>query len=141
MPGSEIPIISEKTSRSMNPNYFLVLPWHFKENFIAREKKFLAPNFLCKDLIFFLNLKGLFLPKPIPEAGFNSILLVGIFSILLIIFLNIWAKRRQNITGEQFPIYSTSAAILIIPVFFAPDYKTDHLALWFITIFTYCTWK
>ena len=41
MPGSEIPIISEKTSRSMNPDYFLVLPWHFKDNFIAREKQFL----------------------------------------------------------------------------------------------------
>ena len=65
---------------------------------------------------FFLNLKGLFLPKPIPEAGFNSILLVGIFSILLIIFLNIWAKRRQNITGKQFPIFLTSTIIFIIPI-------------------------
>jgi len=41
MPGSEIPIISEKTSRSMKPNYFLVLPWHFKDNFITRERQFL----------------------------------------------------------------------------------------------------
>ena len=25
---------------------------------------------------------------------------------------------------------------LIVPIIFAPDYQTDHLALWFITIFT-----
>ena len=41
MPGSNIPIISEAKSRSMNPDYYLVLPWHFKENFIKREKRFL----------------------------------------------------------------------------------------------------
>ena len=29
---------------------------------------------------FFLNLKGLFIPKPIPETGFNSVLLIGIIS-------------------------------------------------------------
>jgi len=42
MPGSNIPIISEKTSRSMKPDYYLVLPWHFKNDFIKREKKFLS---------------------------------------------------------------------------------------------------
>ena len=41
MPGSNIPIISEKTSRLMKPNYYLVLPWHFKNEFIKREKLFL----------------------------------------------------------------------------------------------------
>ncbi|HEY6952592.1 MAG TPA: class I SAM-dependent methyltransferase [Bacteroidota bacterium] len=36
--GTEIPIISEAESRAMNPDYYLVLPWHFKEEFIEREK-------------------------------------------------------------------------------------------------------
>ena len=31
--GSKINIISEKKSKSMNPDYYLVLPWHFKKNF------------------------------------------------------------------------------------------------------------
>ncbi len=78
---------------------------------------------------FFLNLKGLFLPKPIPEAGFNSVLLVGIISIICIIFLNIWSKRRQNITGEQFPIYSTSVAIFIIPIFII-SFLYNHPLTW-----------
>ena len=39
--GSNIPIISEKKSRAMNPDYYLVLPWHFREEFIERESDFL----------------------------------------------------------------------------------------------------
>jgi SAM-dependent methyltransferase len=36
--GTNIPIISEAESRAMNPDYYLVLPWHFKQEFIEREK-------------------------------------------------------------------------------------------------------
>jgi hypothetical protein len=41
-PGSHIPIISEKEARAMKPDYFLVLPWHFKDGIIRREKEYLA---------------------------------------------------------------------------------------------------
>ncbi len=37
--GTEIPIVSEAESRAMNPDYYLVLPWHFKEEFIERERE------------------------------------------------------------------------------------------------------
>ena len=40
--GTNIPIISEAESRAMNPDYYLVLPWHFKEEFLEREKEALA---------------------------------------------------------------------------------------------------
>lgn len=40
-PETYIPIISEKVAREMKPDYFLVLPWHFKDNFIQRESEFL----------------------------------------------------------------------------------------------------
>lgn len=36
--GTDIPIVSEKESRSKKPDYYLVLPWHFKEEFLEREK-------------------------------------------------------------------------------------------------------
>lgn len=39
--GTNIPIISEAESRAMNPDYYLVLPWHFKTEFIEREKAML----------------------------------------------------------------------------------------------------
>jgi SAM-dependent methyltransferase len=35
--GSEIPIITEEQSRDINPDYYLVLPWHFKKEFLERE--------------------------------------------------------------------------------------------------------
>jgi hypothetical protein len=35
--GTNIPIISEEESRCMGPKYYLVLPWHFKREFILRE--------------------------------------------------------------------------------------------------------
>ena len=41
-PGTHIPIISEEKAKAMSPDYFLVLPWHFKNNILAREKEFLA---------------------------------------------------------------------------------------------------
>lgn len=37
--GTDIPIVSEEESRAMNPDYYLVLPWHFKEEFIEREQE------------------------------------------------------------------------------------------------------
>jgi C-methyltransferase C-terminal domain/Putative zinc binding domain/Methyltransferase domain len=41
-PGTGIPIIPEKEARRMKPDYFLVLPWHFKEGILQREAEFLA---------------------------------------------------------------------------------------------------
>jgi SAM-dependent methyltransferase len=36
--GTNIPIVSEEESRSRKPDYYLVLPWHFREEFLARER-------------------------------------------------------------------------------------------------------
>lgn len=39
--GSNIPIISEDEMRQNMPDYMLVLPWHFINEFVSRENKFL----------------------------------------------------------------------------------------------------
>lgn len=41
-PGTGIPIISEAEARAMRPDYFLVLPWHFRDGIVQREREFLA---------------------------------------------------------------------------------------------------
>jgi len=41
-PGTKIPIVSEQEAKSMNPDYMLVLPWHFRESIMRREAEFLA---------------------------------------------------------------------------------------------------
>lgn len=50
-PGSKIPIISEEEGEKLKPDYYLVLPWHFKESIINRSSeilkrgvKFIFPN-------------------------------------------------------------------------------------------------
>ena len=39
--GTDIPIISEEESRALQPDYYLVLPWHFRVEFLEREKEML----------------------------------------------------------------------------------------------------
>jgi hypothetical protein len=39
---TKIPIVSEEESRAMGPDYYLVLPWHFLDEFVEREQEFLA---------------------------------------------------------------------------------------------------
>jgi hypothetical protein len=40
-PGTRIPIVSEAEARKMKPDYFLVLPWHFKKGIVEREQEYL----------------------------------------------------------------------------------------------------
>jgi len=40
-PGTLLPIISEEEAHAMRPDAFFVLPWHFRENLIQRESRFL----------------------------------------------------------------------------------------------------
>jgi hypothetical protein len=40
--GTLIPIVSEAEARAERPDYFLILPWHFLEEFMHREHAFLA---------------------------------------------------------------------------------------------------
>ncbi len=48
-PGSKIKIISENKAKKIKPDYYLVLPWHFKNFIINKEKDFLKKD---KKLIF-----------------------------------------------------------------------------------------
>lgn len=40
-PGTNIPIISERDATLMNPDYYFVLPWHFRSGILKREESFL----------------------------------------------------------------------------------------------------
>ncbi len=37
-PGTNVKILTEAKSRSLKPDYYLVLPWHFKKEILKREK-------------------------------------------------------------------------------------------------------
>jgi hypothetical protein len=40
-PGTYIPIVPEERARAKKPDYFMVLPWHFKKMIINKEQDFL----------------------------------------------------------------------------------------------------
>tara|TARA_B110000438_G_scaffold16992_1_gene15910 strand:- start:2893 stop:4116 length:1224 start_codon:yes stop_codon:yes gene_type:complete len=54
-PGTKIKIISEKKSRKLAPDYYLVLPWHFKKEILKRETKIRSKG--CKFIFPLPNLK------------------------------------------------------------------------------------
>lgn len=62
----------------------------------------------------FLNNRGLILPEPIFESASTAILIAFILALASVIFLARWAHVRHNNSGEEFPIYRVSIAILIL---------------------------
>jgi SAM-dependent methyltransferase len=40
--GTNIPIVSETEARNARPDYFLALPWYFRNEFIKRERQYLS---------------------------------------------------------------------------------------------------
>jgi SAM-dependent methyltransferase len=40
--GTQIPIVSEEEMRAAKPDYLLVLPWHFIDEFVKREQDFIS---------------------------------------------------------------------------------------------------
>ena len=62
--------------------------------------------------IFQLNNRGLYFPQPQPGDLFWLTMLALLVAIAAVFFLAIWAKRRQLLTGERFPVFWTSLGIL-----------------------------
>jgi len=65
----------------------------------------------------FINNRGLYLPSP--DINSTTILVLLSFAIVVIggIFLNKWANKKQEETGEDFPvILIVLAAIIIVPI-------------------------
>ena len=62
----------------------------------------------------FLNNRGLFTPKPIPEEGFSVVVISLFVAIGIVIYVARWAKKRQEATGEQFPTFWAGLGFLIV---------------------------
>ena len=61
----------------------------------------------------FLNNRGLFLPQPITKEGFGAVLVAFIIGIVGSIAFRIWARRRQEKTGEQAPVFLVALGLII----------------------------
>ena len=60
-----------------------------------------------------LNNRGLYLPSIVPESGFFISAWVFVIGFIALIFIRKWAHKRQDETGQQFPIGWTALGLLI----------------------------
>jgi len=69
----------------------------------------------------FLNNRGLFVPQPIAQSGFTAVWISFFAGIIGSILFRNWAKKRQEQTGQQAPVFLTSLGLIVglpIVVFF-----------------------
>jgi general L-amino acid transport system permease protein len=61
----------------------------------------------------FLNNRGLFLPEPVADQGFWLVGVAFLVAIAASIIIARWAHRRQEDTGQQFPIVSVGLGLIL----------------------------
>jgi len=64
------------------------------------------------DALFF-NVRGLYLPGPIPEEGFFVVWMAFFIGVVSSISMVKWAKKRQDEQGIQFPVFWTSVGLVV----------------------------
>ncbi|MFN3351455.1 amino acid ABC transporter permease [Pseudorhodoplanes sp.] len=60
-----------------------------------------------------LNNRGLFLPKPIFGTGFETVPLALAVGVVGAFAFRAWARRRQALTGRQYPVFTVGAALVL----------------------------
>ncbi len=67
--------------------------------------------------VFYISNRGLYSPRPIFESGFTYIFIAIILALISSFLIRRWAKKRQDTSGEQFPVlYTSFGLIFIIPL-------------------------
>ncbi|OJI55532.1 amino acid ABC transporter permease [Vibrio vulnificus] len=61
----------------------------------------------------FLNVRGLFFPKPVFEAGSAFIFAALFAGIIATIFIGVWARNKQKLTGQQTPMVRITLALIV----------------------------
>jgi len=106
---SRLSLIYIETFRNI-PILLQILFWY---NVVLAALPSPRQSFNYLDSIF-LNNRGLLLPEPIFGAGSSAMLIAFILAIAGVIYLKRWAHQRHDKTGEEFPIFKVSIAILIL---------------------------
>jgi general L-amino acid transport system permease protein len=68
-----------------------------------------AINF--SDTVFLTN-RGFFLPSPVFEDGFGFVWIALLAAIAIVVFFVRWERKNQDATGENYPVFSISLALL-----------------------------
>ncbi|APZ44562.1 amino acid ABC transporter permease [Acidihalobacter ferrooxydans] len=63
--------------------------------------------------LFFFNNRGVYLPRPVPEPAFWAVVIAFVVAIGGVIWLRRWARRRQEETGQPFPVFWGGFGLII----------------------------
>jgi len=61
----------------------------------------------------YLNNRGLFMPQPLFASGFGWVMIALVVGIIGAAFFYVWARRRQDQTGQQAPVFLVGLALVI----------------------------
>ncbi|HEX3163970.1 MAG TPA: amino acid ABC transporter permease [Pseudolabrys sp.] len=61
----------------------------------------------------YLNNRGLFLPEPVFKAGFGAVLIALLAGIVGAVGFYVWARQRQERTGQQAPVVRVGLALVV----------------------------
>ena len=61
----------------------------------------------------FLNNRGFFLPLPVSKSGFGAVEIALLAGVVAAIAFYVWARKRQERTGQQAPVLWVTLALLI----------------------------
>ena len=64
------------------------------------------------DTVFLTN-RGFILPSPVFEDGFGFVWIALLAAIAIVVFFVRWERKNQDATGEKYPVFSISLAILL----------------------------
>ena len=64
--------------------------------------------------ITFLSNRGFYLPKPLTESGIEFVYLCFVIALIFSVLFNKYAKRKQDLTGVQYPVFWINTAVIII---------------------------
>ena len=64
--------------------------------------------------ITFLSNRGFYLPKPLTESGIEFVYLCFVIALIFSVLFNKYAKKKQDLTGVQYPVFWINTGVIII---------------------------
>ena len=64
--------------------------------------------------VVFLNNRGLYAASPVPGDLFWMTIVAFVAAVVGVFFLSRWAHKRQDLTGQRFPTFTASVALLFL---------------------------
>jgi general L-amino acid transport system permease protein len=92
------------------PLLLQIFVWYFAVlRFLPDRRDSLSLGFLGQ-----INISGWYAPKPLWGEGTSIFLGATLVAVVAIVVLARWARKRQEATGQRFPVFRTALAIIVL---------------------------